>query len=252
MTTPRASLQVQATIKQLLKKGGHRQKHLAKALGVSVPTVKRMLNGGELDLGRLEKVAGFLGMSAFDLLDLARERKAAVHSFTEAQEAFLARSLLNLLVFRAFLRGHSPAWIRHRYGLSKAQLEKVLLGLDKAGLVELWAEERVKLKARWPFRWLDGGPLSRAYFGPLVEKIFSATRARGSREGNVFRPFEMALRPETAEELRRELLAVLEKYRSVSRLELLSREPMGLVDITGLLALGELNAWEELRGADGG
>lgn len=247
------SLQVCLVIKDLLKKSGQQQKDLAKALGVSLPTVKRVLNGNELGFERLVQIARFFNLSVYELFELCRQKGADVFAFSEAQERFLAKELIHLLVFRALLRGFSPAEIKRQYQLKDSAFDKILIGLDKVGLVEFWSSDKIKLKAKWPFKWIEGGVLQKTYMYRFLEKIFSESYRRsklsstGKFDDNLFRPFEMVLQESTHRQFRQDIVQLLESYRSLSRLEMMVEKPEKLHDVSGLLISDSFSAWEIMQ-----
>jgi transcriptional regulator with XRE-family HTH domain len=245
------STQVRLAIKRLLKQGGHQQKDLAAALDVSVPTVKRLLNGKELGLERLVQIARFFQLSVFELFDLCRDRQLEMFQFTPAQETYLAAHLANVVVFRSLLRGFSVAKIKERYKFTDAKLTKILTGLDKVNLIEFWSQDKLKIKAKWPFKWIEGGVLQKTYMQPLLKKIFSESYSRSALAGakgtgGFFRPYELVLREATHKQLREELGALLENYRFISKLEMATVAADELQDVTGMITCDSFSAWDEM------
>src|SRR3546814_14100343 len=91
--------QLQRALKQVLKLRGRRYADLARGLGVSEPTVKRMLSTGRIDLARLERICGLLDIDLFELVRLARGARAEREHLEPVQEEALAADPRLLLVF---------------------------------------------------------------------------------------------------------------------------------------------------------
>ena len=141
--------------------------------------------------------------------------------------------------------------IKIRYKVSDTVFEKILVGLDKVDLIEFWSLNKIKLKAKWPFKWLSGGVLQKTYMKALLYKIFSTAYSRSESSGdaylqNLFRPFELVLRDSSFVQLKKDLADILENYRSVSKVEMLTAVPSDLRDVTGLLISGSFSAWDEM------
>src|SRR3546814_15423464 len=84
--------QLLRALKQVLKLRGMRYSDLARGLGVSEPTVKRMLSTGRIDLARLERICGLLDIDLFELVRVARGARAEREHLEPVQEEALARS----------------------------------------------------------------------------------------------------------------------------------------------------------------
>jgi transcriptional regulator with XRE-family HTH domain len=252
LTSNTESLQIRLVIKDLLKKNGLQQKDLAQALDISIPSVKRILNGRELGLERLIQIAHFFRLNVFELFDLCRQKNIESYQFDEAQEKFLADDLIHLVTFRGLVSGVSSNEIRTRYRLTDSQLEKILIGLDRVNLVEFWSHEKIKVKAKWPFKWITGGILQKTYVYSFLEKTFTASYQRsqfgpkGRALENLFLPFELRLRDSTYEQLHKDLAQVLQNYRSISKFEMMTSDPESLRDATGLIIVDSFSAWDKL------
>lgn len=249
MTSANESLQIRLVIKALLKKNGLHQKDLAKGLRISVPTVKRILNGKELGLERLVQIAGFFHLSVYELFDLCRQKNLESYEFNETQEKFLAKEPLNVVIFRSLIIGYSPNQIKTRYKLTEARLEKILIGLDKVNLIEFWNNDKIKVRAKWPFKWINGGILQKTYLHQIFEKILensSSVSKLSDENENLFKPFEILLRESSYEQLQKDLKQVLENYRAISKFEMLTSNASDLKEVTGLVIADNFSAWDRL------
>lgn len=152
-----------ATLKRLLKKQGHTYARVAKALGLSEQSVKRMFSKGTFTLERLMQVGSLLGMSLAELAQQSEETVAKIRTLTEAQEKELVAEPALLLVAACVLNGWSLAEIVATYRFTKAEALKRLLRLDRLGLITLLPGDRVRLNVARDFDWLARGPIQQFF-----------------------------------------------------------------------------------------
>src|SRR5690606_34592783 len=150
-------------LKQVLKQRGMRYADLAAGLGISEPTVKRMLSTGRIDLERLERICGLLEIDLFELVRLARGTRAKRAQLAAAQERALADEPRLLLVFHLLCNDWTVAAIRREFALGGPETTLLLARLDRLGLVELLPRDRVRLRVARDFEWREGGPVRRRY-----------------------------------------------------------------------------------------
>ncbi|SFL21235.1 helix-turn-helix domain-containing protein [Lysobacter sp. cf310] len=154
---------VLAALKAVLKQRGWRYADLARELGVSEPTVKRLLSSGRIDLERLERICALLDLDFFELARLARGARDAPRHLSERQEAELAQSPRLMTVFHLLCQGWRADAIREGYALGAPELTRLLARLDRLGLVELLPGDRVRLRVPRDFSWRDDGPVRARY-----------------------------------------------------------------------------------------
>ena len=128
---------VLAALKAVLKERGWRYADLARELGVSEATVKRLLSNGRIDLERLERICALLDLDFFELARLARGARDAPRHLSERQESELAQSPRLMTVFHLLCQGWRADAIREGYDLGEPELTRLLARLDRLGLVEL-------------------------------------------------------------------------------------------------------------------
>jgi DNA-binding Xre family transcriptional regulator len=161
-------------LKKLLKARGTTYRQLAPALGLSEPSVKRLFSERTFTLQRLEEVCALLEVDFFELAKLARGAAATVDEMTVAQETALAADSKLLGVFYLLFNDWQPADILERYVLAHAELLKLVLRLDKLGLVELLPHDKVKLRVPKTLRLRRDGPIRRAHGKSVVASFIQA------------------------------------------------------------------------------
>lgn len=81
---------IKSTIKQLLKKQGANYKKLASELGVSLPTVRRLLTSDSLSIERLSTICDFLKITFPELIQISfHEQKETEPLSEELEEIFV-------------------------------------------------------------------------------------------------------------------------------------------------------------------
>lgn len=150
-------------LKRLLKERGWRYADLAAALGVSEPTIKRVLSSGRMDLTRLEQICEVLDIDFFDLARSARGTRESRRHLTLHQEHALAAEPRLMTVFHLLCQGWRTAAIGEGYGLKPTELVRLLAQLDRLRLLELLPGDHVRLRVPRDFSWRDDGPVRARY-----------------------------------------------------------------------------------------
>jgi transcriptional regulator with XRE-family HTH domain len=162
-------------LKACLRARGMTYAALAKKLGVSEPTVKRMFSRGAFTLARIEQILEAIELDLQELARLAREGSGAPAELTQEQEQALARDERLFSVFWLVQNEWSFAAILEAFAISRAELTAAYARLDRLRLIRWGPRERARLLVRRDFRWRDGGPVKKTY-GPRVMSEFLAAR----------------------------------------------------------------------------
>jgi transcriptional regulator with XRE-family HTH domain len=174
-----------ATLKRLLKTQGMTYRALGAKLALSEPAVKRMFSRRAFTLERLSRIAQLLGMSVAEIADEASRSIPRLHTLTVGQERDLVSEPRLLLVAACVLSGWTLAEIVATYAFTKAEALKLLLRLDRMGLIALMPGDRVRLEVARDFEWLRGGPIER-FFRKQEYEDFLGSDFTGDEEGLSF------------------------------------------------------------------
>ena len=158
-------------LKKLLKTRGITYRDLARALDLSEPSIKRLFSERTFTLQRLEQVCGALDIDFFEIAKLARGATVSVDEMTVEQEKALASDSKLLGVFYLLFNDWQPADILERYVLTKAETLKLVLRLERLGLVELLPGDKVKLTVPKTLRLRRDGPIRRAHGKSVVATL---------------------------------------------------------------------------------
>jgi transcriptional regulator with XRE-family HTH domain len=148
-------------LKMHLKARGMTYADVARALGVSEPTIKRIFAAKNCTLERLDSLCELLQV---DLAELARgmpRQSRLVNRLTQAQEQELMSDPALLLVAVSALQQMRVEDMVQTYRLSNAQCLELLLRLERIGILELHENNRIRLRISRTFSWIPDGPIMR-------------------------------------------------------------------------------------------
>jgi transcriptional regulator with XRE-family HTH domain len=156
--------QIVAVLKRSLKARGTTYRDLARAVGLSEASIKRIFAEETFSLGRLEQICTALGMSIVEVARMAAQQATTgSQQLTFEQEEALASDSRLLACFHLLLNGRQPMAIATELGLSERDLRRLLVRLDAAKLIELQPKMKVRLRTSNVISWRSNGPVRRLY-----------------------------------------------------------------------------------------
>ncbi len=224
-------------LKRELKARGITYADLAKHLGLSEASVKRMFSTRDFMLSRLDEICAFAGIDFGDLARGVAARDTLLLKLTEAQEKELVSDIRLLAVAVACIHHLDFRQILESYELTEAELTGLLARLDRLKLIELKPNNLIRPLVARAFTWLPQGPIQR-YFYEQAQADFFRSRFDAPGEALVFASGRLsrASASRLAERLKRVVQEFRETHLEDLRLPLESRPPMSV-----LVALRE---WE--------
>ncbi len=209
-------------LKELLKDRGFTYADLAKALGCSLPTVKRALNKPSLPLSRLLEFCEVTQIAFEDLHRRAERHRPQHYVFTDEQDHLFAErdELLDYLL-ELVTEGTTPTDIAERHGLDQRSTALYLEHLSSVGLVELQDRNRVKLRVEPP---LGFGPRSRVlrkqqkkFMKAIAANVLDADPAKTGCVA-VFKPLDLT--EEDYGQMVGELEGVVNRFAAIAEREI--------------------------------
>ena len=176
--------QLVQALKRVLKKRQITYSELARRIGMSEASVKRLFSQQTFTLARLQEILSAIEIDFFELARLARGEADAPQQLTDAQERALAAEPQLMGVFYLLFNEWQPTEIVARFELTPAALTRSLAQLDRLGLIELLPNNRVKLRTGRHLRLRPGGAI-RARHGQRAMSEFLAVQF--DRHGGHFR-----------------------------------------------------------------
>ncbi|MBB3220608.1 helix-turn-helix domain-containing protein [Pseudoduganella umbonata] len=193
-------------LKRELKAHGITYAELARRIGMSEASVKRMFAQRSFTLQRLDEVLAAAGIDLLDLTRAALEAPRLIAQLSYAQEEELIGDPKLLLVAVAALNGVPVDELVATFALTEAEAVKHLLRLDKIGFLVLKPNNRVKLLVARTFDWIPNGPIQTWF---RREAAADYLDARFDGEGEILRLVSVMLSPSST-------AALLERLRQVA------------------------------------
>ena len=151
------------TLKRQLKLQGMTYRDVARSLGLSEPSVKRLFATEQFTLDRVVEVCNLLGFTLAELAQEAQDGQRRLRTLSAEQETEMVSEAKLLLVAVCALNHWSMAEMQAVYRLSEAECVQHLLRLDRLQLITLLPGNRIRLNVARDVDWLPEGPIRR-YF----------------------------------------------------------------------------------------
>jgi transcriptional regulator with XRE-family HTH domain len=168
-------------LKRHLKAQGITYAALARQLKLSESSVKRLFARQSFSLRRLEEILGLVGLEIGDLVAMANERREFLTELTPEQEAALLADPKQLLLTYLLINGWPLAEITRTFAIDEPELERLLIRLHRARIIELLPLNRVKLLTARNFTWRTNGPVQ-TFFAREVQREFLDSAFAGPLE----------------------------------------------------------------------
>jgi DNA-binding Xre family transcriptional regulator len=167
------------TLKRSLKAHGLSYADVACQITLSEASVKRLFAEASFSLARLDAICQMMDMEISDLVLLMNNHSQSMLSFEQEQE--IAADIALLLVTVCVLNRWTMPELMDHFHLSEHQCIRYLVVLDRFGLIDFLAGNRIKLKVAANFKWFDNGPIQQ-FFQQKVAADFFNTQFTGQQE----------------------------------------------------------------------
>jgi transcriptional regulator with XRE-family HTH domain len=162
-------------LKNVLRARGLTYAQLAKGLGLSEASVKRVFAAQSFTLQRLDQVCDYVGIEISDLAKMVAIEGANPERLSIEQEKELVSDAKLLLVAVHALNHWSLEQIVDTYAFSKPECIRLLARLDKLHIIDLLPNNKIRVRVARNFAWLPGGPIQQ-YFREQVQSNFFRSR----------------------------------------------------------------------------
>lgn len=163
------------TLKRCLRAQKTTYADVAKTLGLSEASVKRLFSDKNLSLVRLEQICQMLNMEISDLVQLMNEQVQKVEQLSRGQEEEISADRLLLLVTVCALNRWRFDDILEHFYISETQLIRCLAKLDRLRIIELLPGNRIKLQISPNFHWIENGPIQRLFHARIKNDFFKSS-----------------------------------------------------------------------------
>ena len=181
-----------STLKRMMKSRAVTYAQLARDIGLSEPSVKRILSRGTLTVHRLEQICSALDVSIHEVTRLAAELGTdATDQLTLEQETALAADLNLLACFYLLANGRTGSEIATELRADEKKVRRWLVRLHSLRLVELLSGLRARTRTTSAISWRKDGPVRRLYEKRAKEEFLQSLFA-GAGEAQHFRTVELS------------------------------------------------------------
>lgn len=150
-------------LKRELRSRGVTYAQVARRLGLSEASVKRMFSRREFTLKRLDQVCELAQSDFSDLARTLNREETLVAQLTHDQEREIASNVKLFLVAVCVLNHVTPEQIVETYDVSLPECIQLLVRLDRIGFIRLLPGNRIRLLVSRDFAWLPDGPIQRFF-----------------------------------------------------------------------------------------
>lgn len=147
---------------------------VAKRLGISEASVKRMFSQKEFSLSRLDAICDLAGIEASDLARGLGAHDAVVSQLSYEQEKEFVADHRLMLVALCALNYWSFEQIVSVYELDAAECTRLLARLDRLKFIELMPNNRIRLLVSRAFAWIPDGPIHRLFKEKVQGEFFGS------------------------------------------------------------------------------
>jgi DNA-binding Xre family transcriptional regulator len=205
-----------AALKATLKSREMTYRDLAERLSLSEASVKRLFAEETFTLRRLEDICNVLEIDFFELARLARGASADTDEMTVKQEEALADDPRLLGMFYLAFNDQTVEAIVDMYDLTKPECLGLLLRLEKLGLIELGANDAIRLKVPKTLRLRNDGPIRKVHGRMVVADFLQADFAS---KGGYFRFEFRELSRASVAHLERKLTRIAQEFHELAELD---------------------------------
>ncbi len=172
-------------LKQALKAQGLTYAKVARRLDMSEASVKRMFSRRDFTLKRLDKVLELAGLEIGELTRALSAEAKLISRMTPQQERSIVSDKKLLLMALCTLNQMPIEKIVSMYELSETECIRLMVRLDKLGIIRLLPGNRYRLLLSRTFSWLPDGPMQQ-YFKAQAQADYFRSRFDGPDELMLF------------------------------------------------------------------
>lgn len=136
---------------------------VARRLGMSEASVKRMFSHKEFTLSRLDAICELAGMEFSDLARGLAAQDAVISQLTYEQEKEFIQNHRLMAVALSTLNHWTFEQIVSFYDIDAAECTRLLARLDRLKFIELMPNNRIRLLVSRAFTWIPDGPIQRFF-----------------------------------------------------------------------------------------
>jgi len=226
------AIQLVDQLKRELKSRGVTYAELAKRIGMSEASVKRMFAQRNMTLDRVDEILTATGVEFAELTAHFDREQMRLTALTFKQETQVVDDPKLFLAAVCALNLMSYEEILATYGLKPAELVGLLVRLDKLGFIDLMPDNRFKLKVARTFAWIPNGPIMQAFKNNAADFFDSEFAKPGETLVLLNARLSPASRIALVDRLRRVAREFSEQHYEDGQFKATDREPVSLLIAT--------------------
>lgn len=224
-------------LKRFLRAQGITYADIARKLGLSESSIKRMFSKQAFSLRRFEQICNCAGIEMSDLIEFMNDRREYLTELTPQQEEALLANPKLLLVTYLLINGWALGEITDSFLIEKDEVERLLIHLHRARIIELLPFNRVKLLTARNFTWRKDGPVQKL-FAEQVQREFLDSSFDANDERLRF--VGGTLSPASLTQMQQSIDRVAREFDELSR----SDSSLPLSERSGCSAVFAIRPWE--------
>jgi transcriptional regulator with XRE-family HTH domain len=216
-------------LKMHLKARGMTYADVARALKISEATVKRIFALKNCSLERLDAICQLVQVDLAELARGAPRENRLINRLTREQEEELMSDPALLLMAVSALHQMRVDELVQLYKLDEAQCVRLLLRLERIGILEVHENNRIRLRISRTFSWIPNGPIMRYVKSQLPDFFEHAFE----HPGELMRMISVRLSREAQVALLTQVEQIAREYseqhNADARLSLEQRQPVSVL-----------------------
>lgn len=205
-------------LKILLKSQKMSYKDIADSLGMAESSIKRIFSKKDCSLDKLIEIGNVVGISLVDLFDLVKRRKLDLFSISKEAELFFLENLEYYFFFSALIYLNDVEKCRSLLNFSKTKSQKILIKLDKLGLISYFSDENFYCNFQGSLDLKEDSKLYKALVREFAKSLPEILKIDVNDLSTV-KVNRFPMRESTFQKFREEFLELYDRYRRISQLD---------------------------------
>jgi len=209
------SFEVTRALKNALKAKGKTYREVALSIGVSEQTIKRLFREKDCSISRMQEVCLAIGISIYDLFNLAQNHTEVPTRLSRQQEIFLADHPSHFSFLYLLTLGYSGEDIQQQYNLSEVWVFRYFRELEREGFLDLREHNKYHLKFQEKLLFPLGSPLHKR-IRELNKSFLDYVITHFDTEHHMFASNFRFMSEGTLEQFQQDLSELTKKYQQRS------------------------------------
>ena len=163
-----------AALKQHLKSSGVTYRELARRVGLSEASIKRLFSDESFSLKRLDEICASVDLEISDLVATVAEAASPITQLTDQQERELLANPKLLLMTYLVVNNWKLDEIVRMWAIEREEAMQLLYRLNSLRIIEIQPGDRIKKLTARNFSWRKEGPVQQFFKDKVQSEFFSS------------------------------------------------------------------------------